>query len=77
MSQDTRKTRVLCVFGTRPDAVKMAGLNGVRAMKLDGEYLAGVAARIGAPTLERLTTPVETFPEILPGFSCAVRRFFE
>jgi predicted TIM-barrel fold metal-dependent hydrolase len=48
------------------DAVKMAGLNGVRAMGLDGEYLAGVAARIGAPTLERLTTPVDTFPKILP-----------
>ena len=44
----------------------MAGLNGVRALGLDGEYLAGVAARIGAPTLERLTTPVESFPKILP-----------
>jgi hypothetical protein len=48
------------------DALKMAGLNGIRAMNLDGDYLTSVAARIGAPTLERLTTPVETFPEILP-----------
>jgi predicted TIM-barrel fold metal-dependent hydrolase len=48
------------------DAVKMAGLNGVRAMGLDGEYLASVAARIAAPTVERLTTPVESFPKILP-----------
>ncbi len=44
----------------------MAGLNGVRAMGLDGEYLATVAARIGAPTADRLTTPVESFPQVLP-----------
>lgn len=50
----------------RQDAVNMAGRNGVRAMGLDGDYLATVAARIGAPTAERLTTPVEAFPEVLP-----------
>jgi hypothetical protein len=34
-------------------------------MGLDGGYLATVAARIGAPTAERLTTPVESFPKVL------------
>ncbi len=48
------------------EAVNMAGLNAVKALGLDGEYLASVAGRINAPTVERLTTPVETFPEILP-----------
>jgi len=47
------------------DAVAMAGLNAVRALGLDAEHLTGVAARI-APTAERLTTPVESFPDILP-----------
>ena len=48
------------------DAVDMAGLNGVRALGLDAEYLAQIAARIGAPTVGRLTTPVESFPKVLP-----------
>ena len=44
------------------DAVNMAGLNGVRALGLDGEYLATVAARIGAPTVERLDHPGRVLP---------------
>jgi predicted TIM-barrel fold metal-dependent hydrolase len=48
------------------EAVAMAGLNGVRALGLDSEYLARVAAGIGAPTIERLTTAVESFPDLLP-----------
>ena len=50
----------------RQNAVDMAGLNGVRVMGLDGDYLATVAARMGPPAAERLTTPVKSFPEVLP-----------
>jgi predicted TIM-barrel fold metal-dependent hydrolase len=48
------------------EALLMAGLNGVRAYGLDGDELARVAARIGAPTAAELATPPEHLPEISP-----------
>jgi hypothetical protein len=48
------------------EAVMLAGANGVRALALDGAYLDAVARRIGAPTLEQLRTPLETYPEVPP-----------
>jgi predicted TIM-barrel fold metal-dependent hydrolase len=48
----------------RDDAIRaMVGQNGVRAYGLDGDALAQVARRIGAPTCAELSVPVETIPE--------------
>jgi predicted TIM-barrel fold metal-dependent hydrolase len=43
-------------------ATAMVGGNAVRAYGLDGEALAGVAARIGAPTIDELSTPISNVP---------------
>ncbi|MGH9051225.1 MAG: amidohydrolase family protein [Acidimicrobiia bacterium] len=48
------------------EALLMAGQNGVRVYGLDGDELARVAARIGAPTAEELATAPEALPEISP-----------
>jgi hypothetical protein len=42
----------------------MAGENAVRAFGLDRAALAGVAARINAPTVETLLTPPAVLPRI-------------
>jgi predicted TIM-barrel fold metal-dependent hydrolase len=41
----------------------MVSDNGIRAYRLDGPKLAEVAARIGAPTLDELATPIDAIPE--------------
>jgi predicted TIM-barrel fold metal-dependent hydrolase len=46
------------------DALRIAGQNAVRVYGLDGDYLAGVAARIGAPTAAELAVAPETLPEL-------------
>ncbi|MCH7788618.1 MAG: amidohydrolase family protein [Acidobacteria bacterium] len=48
-------------------AVKMVGLNGVRAYGLDHDELVAVAQRIKAPTLRRLTTQPDSLPELPRG----------
>ena len=54
------------VFSRVPteDAVKMAGQNGVQVYGLDGDYLAQVAARIGALTPRQLATPPGALPDV-------------
>ena len=50
--------------GLPDDAIRdMAGENAVRVYGLDREELATVAARIGAPTLTELGTPLDVVPE--------------
>jgi predicted TIM-barrel fold metal-dependent hydrolase len=49
-----------------PEARMIAGENAVRALGLDGDALAAVAARIGAPTSAELTTPLDAVPEVRP-----------
>ena len=50
--------------GLPDDAIRdMAGENAVRVYGLDREELAKIAARIGAPTLTELGTPLEVVPE--------------
>ncbi len=50
--------------GLPDDAIRdMAGENAVRVYGLDREELAKIAARIGAPTLTELGTPLEAIPE--------------
>ena len=41
----------------------MVSDNGIRVYGLDGPKLADVAARIGAPTLDELATPIDAIPE--------------
>src|SRR5439155_8458613 len=49
--------------GLPDDAIRdMVGENAVRVYGLDREELARVAARIGAPTLSVLGTPLEVIP---------------
>jgi predicted TIM-barrel fold metal-dependent hydrolase len=50
----------------RESIVRMAGANAVRFLGLDGDALASVAARIGAPTLGELSTSPDALPEISP-----------
>ncbi len=46
------------------DAIRaMVGQNAVRAYGLDGDALAQVAERIGAPTCDELRAPVDTIPD--------------
>jgi predicted TIM-barrel fold metal-dependent hydrolase len=42
---------------------KMVSANGIRIYDLDAEKLQGVAAEIGAPTLDELSHPIEAIPE--------------
>ena len=50
--------------GLPDDAIRdMAGENAVRVYGLDRDELAKVAARIGAPTLTELGTPLDAIPE--------------
>jgi predicted TIM-barrel fold metal-dependent hydrolase len=46
------------------EALKMAGRNAVRVYGLDGEYLAQVAAGIGAPTAGELAVPPTSLPYV-------------
>ncbi len=48
------------------EALMLAGANGVRALDLDGGYLAEVARRIDAPTITQLRTPLDAYPEVPP-----------
>jgi hypothetical protein len=51
--------------GLPDDAIcDMAGENAVRVYGLDRDELAKVAARIGAPTLTELGTPLDAVPEM-------------
>jgi hypothetical protein len=45
------------------DVRKMVSQNGIRVYDLDAEKLQAVAARIGAPTLEELSHPIDALPE--------------
>jgi predicted TIM-barrel fold metal-dependent hydrolase len=55
------------------DVLAMVGANAVRVYGLDPTALTAVAARIGAPTVTELTTPVDAIPE--RGSSFAFRTF--
>jgi hypothetical protein len=48
------------------EACMIAGDNAVRAFGLDRDALASVAARIGAPTLDELSRPLDAIPEVRP-----------
>lgn len=49
--------------GVAPEHLRaMAGLNACRVYGLDAAALAGVAARIGAPTVDELTRPLDAVP---------------
>jgi predicted TIM-barrel fold metal-dependent hydrolase len=54
------------VFSSVPagDAVKMAGINAVRALGLDGDHLTLVAREIGALTVAELGRPLEEVPHV-------------
>ena len=53
----------------RDDVLAMVGGNAMRVYGLDPTALASVAARIGAPTVTELTTPVDAIPERASAFA--------
>jgi predicted TIM-barrel fold metal-dependent hydrolase len=48
---------------------KMAGENAMRVYGLDATALRAVAARIGAPTVDQLTTPIDAVPASVSPFA--------
>ena len=46
-----------------PDTLRMVGENAIEVYNLDREALQQVAAKIGAPTLDELATPIDGVPE--------------
>ena len=57
-----------CLVPEEP-ARQMVGLNAVDVYGLDGEALAAVAARIGAPSAAELASPIDAVPEGAAGFA--------
>jgi predicted TIM-barrel fold metal-dependent hydrolase len=63
-----------CYSGIAPDRTKaMISDNGIRILGLDGEALRKVAARIGSPTLQQISEPLDIIPEPGRGGALAFR----
>ena len=45
------------------ETLRMVGENAIDVYDLDGDALRGIAAEIGAPTLEELATPIDAVPD--------------